>query len=91
MELIKTSESYNITDVTEQWNVSGNVNKNKSGMIQINISVNAISGEYIGNFNYTINEQNSVNVNFDCGREYDDALFAYGNTLVDQITEQLSK
>lgn len=90
MELIKTSESYNITDVTEQWNVNGTVNKSESGMIQINISVNAISGEYIGNFNYTINEQNGVNINFDCGREYDDALFAYGNALVDQIVEQLA-
>ena len=90
MELKKTSESYNIIDSTESWNISGNVNSYESGMIQINISINAISGEYIGNFNYTINEQNNVSVNFDCGRKVDDALFAYGNALVDQIVEQLA-
>lgn len=91
MELIKVSENYRITDSTELWNVSGNVNKNKSGMTQISISVNANSGEYIGNFNYTINEQNNVNVSFDCGKDQDDALFEYGNTLVDQIVSQIGE
>jgi hypothetical protein len=56
MELKKTSESYNIIDSTESWNISGNVNSYESGMLQINISVSAISGEYIGTFNYVINE-----------------------------------
>ena len=89
MELIKTSENYRLTDKTEQWNVNGSVNKNKSGMTQISISVSATTGEYVGNFNYTINEQNNVNVSFDCERTQDDALFAYGNALVDQVIAQL--
>lgn len=90
MELVKTSEAYRIADSTELWNITGTVNKYDTGMIQINISINAVAGEYIGNFNYTINEQNNVSVNFDCGRKYDDALFEYGNALVDQIVEQLA-
>lgn len=91
MELKKTSESYNIIDTTDLWKISGNIYKEIEGITRINISVNLLeSGEYVGNFNYTINNNNNVNVNFDCGRKVDDALFAYGNALVDQIVEQLA-
>lgn len=90
MELKKINENYTITDSTEVWNVSGNVNKESNGVIRINIAVNMLdNGNHVGNFNYNIYEGSNVNVSFDCPQETDEALFAYGNSLVDQIIAQL--
>lgn len=91
MELIKTSESYNLTDTTDSWNVSGSVTKESNGIIRLSFSANMKeSDEYIGNFNYTVNAEGNVSVNFDCGRTYDDALFAYGNALIDTVVAELN-
>lgn len=89
MELIKTSESYNLVDTTEIWNILGSVHKEINGLIRISISVSKIdTGDYIGNFNYTINTEGNVSVNFDCGKNYDEDLFNYGNVLVDKVVNQ---
>ena len=90
MELKKINENYTITDSTEVWNVSGNVNKESNGVIRINIAVSMLdNGNHVGNFNYNIYEGSNVNVSFDCPQKTDEALFAYGNSLVDQIIAQL--
>ena len=90
MELVKTSESYNLVDTTEIWNILGSVHKEVNGLIRVSISVNKIAdGNYVGNFSYTINTEGNVSVNFDCGKNYDSDLFAYGNLLVDQVVSQL--
>lgn len=89
MELIKTSESYRITDSTDTWNTSGTVSKEHNGVTRMSISMNNTDGSYIGNFNYTISGSGNVSVNFDCGRTYDEVVFAYGNSLIDQVITQL--
>ena len=75
--------SYGISDVvvpTEDpfsvFNLQRNINK-------------IADGNYVGNFSYTINTEGNVSVNFDCGKNYDSDLFAYGNLLVDQVVSQL--
>lgn len=91
MELIKTIESYNLTDTTDSWNISGSVTKENNGVIRLSFSANIKeSGEYVGNFNYTVNAESNVSVNFDCGKNYEDALFAYGNTLIDTVVAELN-
>lgn len=92
MELIKISDNYSIKDQTELWNITGNVRKDTSGVIQINISISEIDKVgYVGHFSYTINSDNNVIGSFDCNQNTDELLFQYANTLVDKIAEQLKK
>lgn len=92
MELIKISDNYSIKDQTELWNITGNVRKDTSGVIQINISISEINkAGYVGHFSYTINSDNNVIGSFDCNQNTDELLFQYANTLVDKIAEQLKK
>lgn len=92
MELIKISDNYSIKDQTELWNITGNVRKDTSGVIQINISISEIDkAGYVGHFSYTINSDNNVIGSFDCNQNTDELLFQYANTLVDKIAEQLKK
>lgn len=92
MELIKISDNYSIKDQTELWNITGNVRKDTSGVIQINISISEIDKTgYVGHFSYTINSDNNVIGSFDCNQNTDELLFQYANTLVDKIVEQLKK
>lgn len=91
MELLKISETYSVDDKTDSWNIHGTVDK-QNNSIKINISISKLnSGEFLGNFAYTINTNNDITVSFDCDKTIDETLFNYGNNLVDQIVEQLSK
>ena len=70
------------------WNITGNVRKDTSGVIQINISISEIDkAGYVGHFSYTINSDNNVIGSFDCNQNTDELLFQYANTLVDKIAE----
>jgi hypothetical protein len=90
MELVKVSDNYDIKDNVESWNIVGTVRKEVSGIIHVSIVITDINdAAFLGNFNYIINPNNTVNVSFDCGRAFDESIFSYGNELVDKVIEQL--
>lgn len=89
MELIRLNETYTLIDATDQWNISGSVCKEESGLIKISISLASVSGEYLGSFNYNINKQGNININFDCNKAYEDSIFKYCDSLVNNIVESL--
>ena len=90
MELVKTSEVYTVKDSTELWNVNGAVTK-ENKQIRINFSISTLyTGEFLGNFAYTVNDKNDINVSFDCDKQIDEVLFTYGNKLADSIIQELS-
>ena len=91
MDLLKISETYRIDDKTDLWNVHGSVIK-QNDSIKINISISKLyTGDFLGNFAYTINDNKDVTVSFDCAKTIDDTLFIYGNSVVDQVIQQLSE
>ena len=86
MEITKQSESFNLKDTTEVYEMTGSAGHEVSGAINIHFNVNKVSGEHIGNGSYNkYGDSGNVNFSVNCSEEYRDELTAYADTVIDSV------
>lgn len=88
MEIIKQSESFNLKDTNETFEMSGTVSREVSSSINIYFNVNRLSGEYVGDCYYNkYGEDSNINFGVNCAEEVRDELTSYTDTVIDYILE----
>lgn len=88
MNLIKYNEAYAINDDTVQgWMVTGQAVKNTDGEIHINFTAN-IEDKLIGNYNYSINKDNSANVFYSYDMNARNEFVEYANNAITIILQK---
>lgn len=88
MEIIKQTESFNLKDKNEVFEMTGNVSREVSGSLNVHFSVNKVEGEYVGDCNYNkYGEENPINFSVNCSEEHRDELTAYADAVIDEILE----
>lgn len=91
MEIIKTNETFNLTDSNETYSVSGTVTNNVNGTMDMYFTVNYLNGEYVGSFNYNKYEgQGNINFNLNCAESLRDELTLYSDSIIDYVLNYFS-
>lgn len=86
MKITKKNETFNLVDVTDVFETSGNITCDASGSINIHFNVRRPEGEHIGDCHYNkYGEANNVNFGVNCSEENRDELTAYADTVIDSI------
>lgn len=88
MEIIKQSESFNLKDANETFEMSGTVNREISGSLNIHFNVNRLNGEYVGEGHYNkYGENSNINFGINCDEKVRDELTSYTDTVIDSVLE----
>lgn len=82
MKLTKLNETYSIEDTLDDLKITGNVNKNQDGSVNINIYITKEEAS-IGDCSYYVHDRVSFNVN--ANADYRTAIVNYFNTLIDTV------
>ena len=86
MEIIKQNESFALKDTTETFEMTGSVNREVSGSLNLYFNVNKVDGERVGDGHYNkYGESSEVNFGVNCSEENRDGLLAYADTVVDSV------
>lgn len=86
MEIVKTNESYNITDKTDAgWALSGNVHNEVSGNINMNADVRNELGEHIGSMHYNRPTDGKVHMSVNVDENMRDEFTSYVDTVIDSV------
>ena len=86
MEIVKTGESFTLKDTTDLFEINGNINRDLSGSINVNFSINKKEGDYVGDGHYyKYGESDSTNFGVNCKEEDRTTIIAYADTLIDSI------
>lgn len=83
MEIVKNSESFNLKDTTELFEMDGCVNQDVSGSLNIHFNITFNNGEFMGDCYYNkYKESNTINFNLNCSEEHRDTLTTYANSVI---------
>jgi hypothetical protein len=86
--LIKNSEYYNFNDTADNgWNVSGSVNYDTNGNVNINISVSS-EMEYVGDFYYNKPVEGNINMSHNVSEANRNMFVTYTDSVIDFVLEQ---
>ncbi len=86
MEIIKQNESFVLKDNNGTFEMSGSVNREVSGSINLHFNVNKVDGEHVGDCHYDkYGESSDVNFRVNCSEENRDTLITYADTVVDSV------
>lgn len=88
MEITKHNEIFNLKETTDVYNTSGSINRETSGTLNINININNLSGDHVGNCNYSkFSETNDIHFSVNCVDENREELSIYANSIIDSALE----
>ena len=92
MEIIKQTESFNLKDTTDLYEINGNINREISGSLNIHFSIKNITGEHLGDCHYNkYNESPNVNFSINCPEINREEITEYTDTIIDSILEYFNK
>ena len=88
MEFIKQSESFTMKDTNGSLVLTGTVNREISGSLNMHFSVTRETGERVGEGHYSkYGVSGDINLGVNCSEEHRDELTAYADTVVDSVLE----
>lgn len=88
MEITRQSESFNLKETTEAFEMTGSASNEVSGSINMHFNVTRIAGEHVGNCNYNkYSEGSNVNFSVNCSEENRAELTAYANTVIAKVID----
>lgn len=92
MEVTKTNCQYNITDTTaEGWTTSGNLTKEVSGNINVNLNVNDALGQSVGNYYYNTGMSDMLNININVKPGLKSEFIAYCEKLIAEAMNSINE
>lgn len=89
MEIVKQNETYNITDILNEWFVSGSITTDSNGITYANLNINDGMNQ-IGYYNINISKDNMTNVNITALPQYIDVVTDYSQEALKKIKEYLA-
>lgn len=89
MEIVKQNETYNITDVLNEWSVSGSITTDSNGIIYANLNINDGMNQ-IGYYNINISKDSMTNINITVLPQYIDTITDYSQEALKKIKEYLA-
>lgn len=99
VEITKQNETYQISDLTEEWSMQGTASKDTSGSLSITFQVNKINSDSmsdaninIGNCNYSkFSNSERVSLNYDVDESNRDKFTTYIDTVIDSVLTHFSE
>lgn len=88
MEIIRQNETFNLKDTTEVYEMNGSASRETSGAINININVNRLGGDRVGDCYYSkFSDADNVHFSVNCVEENREELSVYADTVIDSVLE----
>lgn len=88
MEIKKQSESFVITDSTDELYTNGTISHEISGTLNMQFNVNDAEGIYMGSCSYNnYGDSSNISFNINCSEEKRDHMISYSNTIIDEVLE----
>ena len=88
MEIVKHNETFTLKDVTDVFEMSGNVSAEATGSLHIHFSVNNSKGLRVGDCHYDKYADNeNVNFGVNCAEDVREELLAYSDSVIDSVLE----
>lgn len=86
MEISKLNDIFNLTDTTDAYIATGNINKDVEGTLNIQFNVNRVDGTYLGDCSYS-KYPSSTTAYFSISCSDSDRLehLSYSATLVENV------
>ena len=92
MEITKTNCQYSITDTSaEGWSANGNLTKEVSGNINVNLNVNDALGQNVGNYYYNSGMSDMLNININVKPEHKGKFVAYCENLIAEAMDSVNE
>lgn len=92
MEITKTNCQYSITDTSaEGWSANGNLTKEVSGNINVNLNVNDALGQSVGNYYYNSGMSDMLNININVKPEHKGKFVAYCENLIAEAMDSVNE
>ena len=92
MEITKQTESFNLKDTTDLYEINGNINREVSGSLNIHFSITNTTGEHLGDCHYhKYNDVSNINFSINCSEVNREEITEYADTLIDSILEHFNK
>lgn len=92
MEITKRNCQYNITDTTESgWTTSGNLTKEVSGDVNVNINVTDALGQSVGYYYYSSNMSDMLNISMNVKPEHKGEFVAYCENLIAEAMNSVNE
>ena len=86
MEIVKQSESFDIKDTNEIFEMFGNITYDIYGSLNLQFNINRIEGDRVGYCHYFSQAENGdANLNINCSEKDRNEVIAYTNSIIDQI------
>lgn len=91
MQITKQNETFSFKEVTEFYEITGNVAKDINSSLNIHFTINKISGEYLGDVHYNrYNESDNINFGINCLEENRDEIIASADSIIDYLLNHFS-
>lgn len=88
MEIVKHNETFVIKDVTDMFEMSGNISAEATGSFHLHFSVNNSKGIRVGDCHYDKYADNeNVNFGVNCAEDVREELLAYSDSVIDSVLE----
>lgn len=91
MEIVKQNETFNLSETTDVFEMTGNATYETNGALNVYFTATRAGGDRVGDCHYhKYSENDYVNFNVNCAEENRDELTAYADTVIESVLRYLN-